>query len=170
MRRRTSSSPAAQAGPWRRWFAVLIGLYAWRRPPSPAGLFWLVAACLGMRCIFEAVMTPYYLVPPLILAMAAASIRPTRHFLAAVLIALETTVFAYHYLSPWAWWLPVVAGTIAVLALGYPGRAAFDPRPIRAGDLRFRSRMEAAGPSLGERREDEHATHADLAGCTVPTG
>src|ERR1019366_7295007 len=67
--------------------------------------------------------TPYYVAPPLILALAIASRQGRKRFWAATLIALETMVFAYHYLSPWAWWLPVVAGTAAVIALGFPNRS-----------------------------------------------
>jgi hypothetical protein len=47
--------------------------------------------------------------------------QPGKRFWAAVILALEVTVFAYHHLNPWVWWLPVVAGLGAVVALGYPG-------------------------------------------------
>ena len=59
--------------------------------------------------------------------MAIASRQGSKRFWAASVIALETTVFAYHLLSPWAWWLPVVAGMAAVLALGYPDKARSAP-------------------------------------------
>jgi hypothetical protein len=102
--------------------ALLVGLYVWRRPQPPDRLIWLAAACLGMRCLFEAVMTPYYLGAPFILAIAIASRQGNKRFWATSVIAIETTVFAYHHLSPWVWWLPVVAGTAAILALGFPNK------------------------------------------------
>jgi hypothetical protein len=106
--------------------AVLLGLYVWRRPQPPDRLIWLVAVCLGMRCLFEAVMTPYYLAPPLVLALAIASRQSGRRFWAACIVAFEISVFAYQRLSPWAWWLPVVLGMGVVLALGFPAARVGD--------------------------------------------
>jgi hypothetical protein len=114
--------------------AALVGLYVWRRPQPPDRLIWLAAALLGMRCMFEAVMVPYYLGPPLLLALAIASYQGGKRFWAACVIALEITVFAYHNLSPWAWWLPVVVGMAAVLALGYPERNRTGPEPPLASE------------------------------------
>ncbi|MGP0107331.1 MAG: hypothetical protein ACLPR9_00435 [Acidimicrobiales bacterium] len=114
--------------------AILVGLYVWRRPQPPDRLIWLAAALLGMRCMFEAVMTPYYLAPPLLLALAIASRQGGKRFWAACVIALEITVFAYHHLSPWAWWLPVVVGMAAVLALGYPNKSRTASEPPLASE------------------------------------
>ena len=52
-------------------------------------------------------MTPYYLAPPLILCLVMASRQGAKRFWSAVVIGLEITVFAYHHLNPWVWWLPV---------------------------------------------------------------
>jgi hypothetical protein len=100
--------------------AVLLGFVVWRRPQPDLRILWLAAAVLASRCFFEPVMTPYYLAPPLFLCLIMASRQSRRRFWAAVIIALEITVFAYHHLNPWVWWLTVVAGLFAVLALGYP--------------------------------------------------
>ena len=64
------------AGPGRTVYlvlAVLAGLYVWRRPPDPVRLLWLAGVVLAARCAFEAVMTPYYLAPPLFLLLVLAS-------------------------------------------------------------------------------------------------
>jgi hypothetical protein len=110
--------------------ALLGGVYVWRRPQDPIHLLWLMAAVLASRCLFEAVMTPYYLAPPLILAMVVASRQGHKRFYSATVLALEITVFAYHHLSPWAWWLPVVTGMAAVMALGYPNESAMAQAPL----------------------------------------
>ncbi len=101
--------------------ALLIGFFVWRRPQSSERLIWLAALVLASRCFFEAVMTPYYLAAPLVLALVLASRQEGKRFGAAVVIALELLVFSYFHLNPWAWWLPVVAGLGVILALGYPG-------------------------------------------------
>jgi len=110
--------------------AVVIGVYACRRAQDPVRLLWLAAVVLASRCLFEAVMTPYYLAPPLILAMVMASRRNGRTFLAATVIALEIMVFSYHHLNPWAWWLPVVIGLGAIVALGYPEDVGAPPGSV----------------------------------------
>ncbi len=102
--------------------ALLIGVVVWRRPQSAERLIWLAAMVLASRCFFEAVMTPYYVVPPLVLTLVLASHRGARRLGAASLIALELLVFSYFHLNPWAWWLPIIVGLTVLLGLGYPSR------------------------------------------------
>jgi hypothetical protein len=111
--------------------AIILGLYVWRRPQDAVRLLWLAAAVLASRCLFEAVMTPYYLAPPLFLALVLAARQSVTRFWLAAVVALEITVFAYHHLNPWVWWLPIVAGLTMILALGYPDdvAAAAECRP-----------------------------------------
>jgi hypothetical protein len=103
-------------------FAVLIGLFVWRKRPDPIGIMWLCGVALALRCYFEPVMTPYYLAPPLIVALIAAARMGRLRFGIAAAVGLADTIFAYYRFSPWAWWLPVVGMLTIVLACGYPGR------------------------------------------------
>jgi hypothetical protein len=114
--------------------AILVGVYVWQRPQDSVRMFWLAAVVLATRCFFEPVMTPYYLAPPLILALVMVARVDRRRFLAALVIVGEITYFSYRHLGPWRWWLPVVAGLIGVVALGYPRRpaAASDCEPVPA--------------------------------------
>jgi hypothetical protein len=107
--------------------ALLVGVYVWRHPQPPVRILWLAAAVLTSRVFFEPVMTPYYLAPPLILCLVLASRQRAKRFWAAVVLALEVTVFAYHHLNPWVWWVPVVVSAGAVLALAAPGDIAGAP-------------------------------------------
>ena len=109
-------------------FAVLVGVYIWRRPQDPVRLVWLAAVVLGARCCFEAVMTPYYLAPPLVLALIAVAVRSGKRMWGSVPIALGVSVFAYFHLGPWVWWPPIVAGLAIILALGYPGSVPSQPQ------------------------------------------
>lgn len=120
----TNSLIVVSGGPVRTIgliFAVLIGLFAWRKRPDPIGIMWLCGVALALRCYFDPVMTPYYLAPPLIVAMIAAARMGRLRFGIAAVGSLAVTVFAYCRLSPWAWWLPVVGMLAIVLACGYPG-------------------------------------------------
>jgi len=100
---------------------LLLSLYVWRRPQPTVNVLWLAALVLASRCFFEAVMTPYYLAPPLILVLVMTARLSARRFWPAVILSLELSAFAYHHLEPWVWWLPIVSGLSAILALGYPG-------------------------------------------------
>jgi hypothetical protein len=120
---------AVSGGPGRfLYFALAIGagLFLWRRPQPAIRLFWIAAMVLGARCFFEAVMTPYYLAPPFILALAVASRSGGRRFWTAVVVAVATSVFAYFRLGPWEWWLPVVTGAAVVVAMAYPSDAVVE--------------------------------------------
>lgn len=103
-------------------FAALIGLFVWRKRPDATGVIWLCGVALAMRCYFDPVMTPYYLAPPLIVALVAAARMGRLRFGIAAVVGLADTAFAYYRFSPWAWWLPVVGMLTIVLACGYPGR------------------------------------------------
>jgi hypothetical protein len=107
--------------------AVVVGFYVWRHPQEPVQLLWLAAAVLSARCMFEAVMTPYYLAPPLILTLVVAAHAGRWRFWSAGIVALATSVFAYFRFSPWMWWLPVVAGSVVVLVLAFPTMSLDDP-------------------------------------------
>ncbi len=111
------------AGPGRLIYlvlAALVGVYVWRRPQSAIRLVWLAAVVLGMRCFFEAVMTPYYLAPPLILALLVVAVRGGKRFWVSLVIALGMTVWSYFHLSDWVWWFPIISGMTAILALSVP--------------------------------------------------
>jgi hypothetical protein len=109
--------------------ALVIALYAWRRPPSPLRLLWLAGAILASRCFFEAVMTPYYLTPPLLLLLVLTARHDWRRFMVATVVALAVSRFAYLRLGEWNWWLPVVVGLGVVLALAYPSDPGRRPGP-----------------------------------------
>jgi len=118
---------------------LLLSAYLWRRPQPMSRFLWIAAVVLASRCVFEAVMTPYYLVPPLILALILAARCNARRFWAAVVVSAELTVFAYHHLEPWVFWLPIVVGQCAVLALCYPSGSTSPGAPEDGDDEGERS-------------------------------
>jgi hypothetical protein len=136
--------------------AVLIGVAAYRWRPNPTQFLWLVAVVLSLRCYFEAVMTPYYLGPPLIMILVVASIQSNKRFGTAVVVAVETLVLAYNRVSPWAWWIPVVIAMSALLALS---------RPPSSGESRTSEPPNEdeydRGATLGQSREPESSLPRD---------
>jgi hypothetical protein len=101
--------------------ALLLGLYVWLRPQDPVRLLWLAGLVLAARCFFEAVMTPYYLAPPLFLLLVLAARTDVRRLAGSIVVALGISWYAYWHFAPWVWWSPIVAGLVVILALTYPG-------------------------------------------------
>lgn len=102
--------------------ALLLAVYVWRRPQTPERLLWLAGVILASRCFFEAVMTPYYLTPPLILLLVLAARARGWRFPVTLAVAIAVSRFAYQPLGEWAWWLPVAGALSVVLYLTFPGR------------------------------------------------
>jgi hypothetical protein len=130
--------------------AVLLGVFVARRRPSATGLVWWALVVLGSRCFFEAVMTPYYLAPPVVLGLVLASLAPGRRFWTASGITVGVSVFAYLHLSPWSWWLPIVAGMASILYLTHPAHLAesrHSPARRTTSDLTRESGPEVVGVS-----------------------
>lgn len=99
--------------------ACLIGVAIYFRRPSPAGLVWLCCVALALRCVFEPVMNPYYLWPPLAIALVLA-VRARGGFAVAVVAGGAMTWWSYRHIGPWAWWAPVMALLAIVVVAGSP--------------------------------------------------
>lgn len=107
---RTVWGETVAAGPGRLIaiaLAFVLGFYAYRRQPTREQVVWLCGIALSLRCVFEAVMNPYYLWPPLALAFVLV-VRNRWRFLLAVAASSALTWWSYRHIGPWAWWAPVV--------------------------------------------------------------
>ena len=125
-------------GPGRMLYilaAVLVAVYVWCRPQPPLRILWLAAGILAARCAFEAVMTPYYLVPPLVLLVVLAGRQSGRRFALAAVIGAAASIYSYYHLNEWVWWLPIVAAMAAVLALAYPGTGQVECHDPESGSV-----------------------------------
>ncbi len=117
--------------------AVLLGLYVWRRPQDPVRLLWLAGVVLAARCWFEAVMTPYYVAPSIVLLLVLACRTDARRFAGSISVALGVSWFAYWRFAPWVWWPPIVVGLMVLVGLAHP-----DPAALRSGS----SDVDVASP------------------------
>lgn len=102
--------------------ALLVGLLAWRLPPTPSGVLWLGALCLTLRCAFGSVEDPYYVWPALALLLISAAAQRGWQFPIALGAALAETVFAEFHLGPWSWYVPVILLLGVGLACAWPSR------------------------------------------------
>ena len=99
----------------RRWRAAL-GQDGWSSQLLQEVLWW-AAVALALRCLFEPVMTAYYMWPALAVALIATS--PNWPRLVATSVAVVALTFAAQlpWRSPWTYWAPMIAGLALVLFL-----------------------------------------------------
>jgi len=117
------------AGPGRTIaiiLALLIGVWVFRRRPSVPQVVWLAGLALALRCVFEAVMDPYYLWPPLALLLIVGA-RDWRRFVLTGALAASLTVASYRHTGPWSYWLPIVFLLGMTLVASFPSRRGGSP-------------------------------------------
>jgi hypothetical protein len=114
------------AGPGRMiaiGLAVLLGFYVYRHRPPQQTVVWLCCVALSLRCVFEAVMVPYYLWPPL--AIGFVLVVQARWRLAlAVSAGTLATYWSYRHLGPWEWWVPIVVLLGLVVVAAHPASSS----------------------------------------------
>lgn len=102
--------------------AVVLGLLVARVRPSEQTVVWLAALCLSLRCVFEPVMFPYYVVPALLLAVLAAAAARRSQFVLSLGVAGACSWAAYLHATPWAYYVVVTGLLLATCALAVPRR------------------------------------------------
>ena len=124
----------------RRW-AGRLGRLGQEGAPWPtavlASVLWWIAFALALRSFFEPVMVSYYPWPPMAVALIPAATLGWRRLLAAGLLAGGLTAAAQgpsH--AVWIWWVPIVAGLIALLALSWPRPGLHEDGRRDRGQLR----------------------------------
>jgi hypothetical protein len=102
--------------------AAALGAVAVRYRTRPVTIVWLCALALAGRCIFEAVMVPYYVMPVVAIALVGASVASRRHLALAALSGAFVTVDTFWHYGPWPYWLVMTGATLVLLAAAAPTR------------------------------------------------
>ena len=112
------------AGPGRTIaliLACLIGVWVAKKRPPILQVVWFTALALSLRCIFECVMDPFYLLPALvfvlILALKAGRVRGPL----AVFFTAACTWLSYWHTGEWTYYLLVTGTLLLALAFSWPG-------------------------------------------------
>jgi hypothetical protein len=101
--------------------ACLVGVWVARSKPSLERVVWWTALALSLRCLFESVMDPYYLLPALALALVVAFRQnATRCSLAVVSAALCTWCSYFHHAGEWGYYLLVMGALLLTLGFAWP--------------------------------------------------
>jgi hypothetical protein len=83
-------------------------------------IVWWVAVCLSLRCVFECVMNPYYLLPAGAVIFVLAATLSKFRFVAISLAVAACTVLSYQFMSPWVYYTSVVGLLVVALASACP--------------------------------------------------
>lgn len=149
-------APVVAAGPGRIIavvIAVVIGLLVMVRKPSAPLVIWLAALALSLRCVFEPVMVPYYLMPGLALVLVVAARGTMARFVMAMILASACTLLSYRYLSPWAYYGAMTTSLGAVFAVSWPGSTAVSS--TTRGSVRGGASRDPSDPGTAE---EHHVT------------
>jgi hypothetical protein len=112
------------AGPGRVFALVLacaIGVWVAKKKPPVLQVVWWVAVALALRCIFECVMDPYYLLPALALALIVAFKLGWKRVVLTILATGWCTRLSYWKTSEWNYYSVVIGLLLLALALSWPG-------------------------------------------------
>ncbi len=116
-------APVVAAGPGRiigLAISGLIGLAVAVLKPSISRTIWLVAVALSLRCLFEPVVVPYYLLPGLALGLVAASTNGKTRFALAILAAAACTLLSYRYFDPWTYFVAMAFSLSLMMFFAWP--------------------------------------------------
>jgi len=123
---------AAADGPSRLLailFSVLFGVLFRRVIKDPGVLIAVVALNLSLWCVFETVIAPYYVWPPIAVALIALSttsqLRSAATLVFAVIADLASNADLH---AEWVWWV-IIAALGALLAASWPQARARSREP-----------------------------------------
>ena len=132
---RVMAGETVAAGPGRTIalvLACLVGVWVARRKPPLVEVIWWAAFALALRCLFESVMDPYYLVPTLVLVVVVAFSAGKVRILLTLAAAAVCTKTSYWHVGEWKYYLFVSVSLLAALAFSWPHQRTREPKNLEA--------------------------------------
>ena len=113
-----------------------------------ATIFWLAAVAVSIRCLFEPVMVPYYVMPSVAISFAVGATRETFRWLLTLAAGFGLTLMTFSHSNMWTYWFEMAGLMAALLIFAQPTPTA-GPRS-RATERALRS---TSGDGAGGDRE-----------------
>jgi hypothetical protein len=121
--KRVLTGTVVAAGPEREVsliFALLIGIYVFRKRPSWPRLMWWLGVALSLRCVFESILDPYYFFPGLALLLLASFTSSWRRTSLTLLFATACSIASYWHTGEWTYYLLVTGALALACASAFP--------------------------------------------------
>lgn len=122
---------AVSAGPGRLFaiaLACAIGLWVARSRPSLTYVVWWAACAFSLRCVFECVMNPYYLMPGILLLLIVSSTLGSVRWFFTIAAASASAYLSYRVMSPWHYYLVTTGFLLVAISLAWPNRSSLNLR------------------------------------------
>jgi hypothetical protein len=117
-------SPYSVAGGPGRIIGLLVAIalavpaYRWRG--NPRAIVWLAAVVLGIRCLFEPVMVPYYVMPTVALALVSGVSRGRARWALTWAFGIGLIIMVDSHSGMWTYWCEMAGLMGVMLALAWP--------------------------------------------------
>jgi hypothetical protein len=112
-------------------FAAVAGYLTYRRRADRLWIMWIAMLVMVVRCVFETVFVPYYVMPAIVLAFVVVAPRNWWRRVIVVGTGVFLTVSTHWHFTAWPYWL-LLLGPLAVLTLAtWPEKR---PQSFDAGD------------------------------------
>ena len=113
--------------------AILAGIWVAKRQPRLDRVLWLSAVVLVLRCEFEAVMIPYFVMPAAVLLLLLAAYRGLGHLAALSVLVLGLLCMVQTHHDMWNYWLLMTGILGACLVIARPPVSADRPITLDTG-------------------------------------
>lgn len=110
--------------------AVIIAVLAHRWRQDRGWTVWFAAAVLAIRCVFEPVMVPYYVMPAVCLVLVTGVTLGHWRLIITCVAGAALTVMTFTHHGEWTYWLLMVGLMAACFGVSWPGIARVsEPSP-----------------------------------------
>jgi hypothetical protein len=96
--------------------AIGLGFLARRWRSDWRMIFWLAAVACGIRCLFEPVIVPYYVMPAVAIAFVVGATRRRTRWMATLASGIGLTIMTFSHSSMWTYWFEMT-GLMSVMFL-----------------------------------------------------
>ena len=127
--------PVVAAGPGRIIAVVIacsLGVGLMRLKATLPQVLWFASLALSMRCVFEPVMVPYYLLPGLALTVLVTSSTTRIRFTIAAGAAGLCALLSYWHLGEWPYYVLMLLPLAVTLVVAWPATPPSTPHAAEA--------------------------------------
>lgn len=104
--------------------ALACGWWGHRWRHDLRRVVWLAAVVMAVRCLCEAVVVPYYVMPVVVLALVAAWPAGGWTLIGAVATGMALSIMPFSHAGMWSWWTEVAVISAGALLVSRPPKTS----------------------------------------------